>query len=143
MDKIKCDEDCFNCPYTDCICDIETRMSKKFSALLDVKLCGYSNIPIRLYKHHVFYRDIMQNDKLFNRPISVQYGRYYYLNHRAERLNYGKDYYRQNRERCLKNSSDYYYKNAERKKEYQREYYKLHKDEINFRRKKKRIKGGY
>lgn len=137
---MKCNENCFSCPYDDCICDIETRMSKKFSALLDVKLCGYNGIPIREYSHFSFYKNITENCELFNRPITIQYGRCYYLEHRSERLQYGNKYYRDNRERCLKNSNDYYRKNAEKKKAYQREYYRLHKDEINLRRKNKRKK---
>ena len=141
MDKINCHEDCFNCPYDDCILDFETDVSIAFSKALDLKN-GYSIfssfLSVREYCHMSDYLNIKQSEYKFFKPISILYGRCYYLEHRDERLLYGRSYYLNNRESRLNYQHDYYHVNSEKRKEYQREYYKLHKDEIAERRREKR-----
>lgn len=140
MKKI-CDENCFFCPYDDCIYDDETRGSVAFSNALDLKSrysCFNSFFGVREYFHMSDYLNIKQSEDKFFKTVSILYGRCYYLEHREERLIYGKSYYLNNREQRLNYQRDYYRVNSEKRKEYQREYYKLHKDEIAERRRQKR-----
>ena len=131
---IVCDEDCFNCPYPDCVLDKETRSSIAFSRTLD-KWCLDGRWREEQERKGVRYVCAYY---YANRESRLAYQRRYYWEHREERIDYQLRRYRGMREvlkayqlrryYCKRNSLiayqlDRYYCRQDDLQRYQRDYY--------------------
>lgn len=104
----KCNLDCFNCKYADCIADF----------VEPINLQPYLGINDSYY--HYYY--------LEHKEAIKKRSKEYYLEHKEAIKERSKAYYRDHKVRRLKYQKDRYLANKDKLQEYQREYYWRCKD---------------
>ena len=95
----KCDKDCFNCPYPDCIVDNDGSESRDIDKILGLR-------KKKLEYSKKYYRDHIEERR--------EYGRAYYRKHKDSMYAYQKEWREKNRERHNANMRAWYAKNRER-----------------------------
>ena len=174
----KCDYDCFNCKYDDCINDTdlltleERQISKENDDFVKNTEYEYGSTSLKRYNKNVdakmydraknrhfhkkyYYRDVEKSREKSrenfykHREARLEYSRKYYDENRDDILAQKKSYYLANREKILKTANkDYVSKphrevidtpQARAKRERERLRYQKNREEINRRRRERRI----
>ena len=121
-----CNEDCFNCPYSDCRLEVETRKSKAFSRMLDRWVVDWQLNAERERRGvscgSAYYRA--------NKESRLVYQRRYYWEHRDERIDYQLRRYREKRIVLIAYQSARYYDNRSKLCSYQIDRYYNHQDNL-------------
>lgn len=132
MTNSKCNHDCFNCPYPDCIND--DLIHADYLAEKEIDQFAGANEPKSSTKRREYKRQYRQE----HLEQDKAYQRQYYQEHAEEKKAATRKWTKENKERVATYGKEYREKNKEYYKEYKRRYYQEHKAHWNDYKKKKK-----
>lgn len=131
---MKCNEDCFNCPFPDCRLNKLTLKSWQESTQLDRELREKDEPKVKRKQRAYIRACYKANPDKFRERFRQFYAKHaqeerdrlkrYYLTHREERIAYAKIYRDTHKEELADRYARWYADNRERKRQYDRERYK-------------------